>query len=233
MILYHVSFDLSHNGIFIPRVPTTLMRKEDNSIPRICFSKTIDGCFTAIPSGRIAYDYPFLLFEINTDDLNKEDYLDTIQLLKYVPDAKYTDEVWITKQLTIRPTLNVIDDFEHYTSLALSMITKDELIDIVNEIITDYNLDCHYSYDYMKDSSIEKVFSSMQSDLDLLVGGDLMACVGDKNKDLQGWTYSHVHYHQLYPKEYNHYLNEDDLEKVDNNKSILIPDYVNETSFFT
>lgn len=48
--LYHVSYDLSEplHKEFIPRIPNNTVNEEDESILRICFSDSIQGCIRAI-----------------------------------------------------------------------------------------------------------------------------------------------------------------------------------------
>ena len=48
--LYHVSYDLSSKleQRFDPRLPSSPMRGENTSIPRVCLSDTIVGCFNAM-----------------------------------------------------------------------------------------------------------------------------------------------------------------------------------------
>lgn len=44
LILYHLSPELNHDGSFVPRVPKN-RSNEDDIIPRICFSSTLEGCY--------------------------------------------------------------------------------------------------------------------------------------------------------------------------------------------
>lgn len=60
--LYHVSYDLSEplHKEFIPRIPNNTVNEEDESIPRICFSDSIQGCIRAI-SGYPNWKYFILM----------------------------------------------------------------------------------------------------------------------------------------------------------------------------
>ncbi len=51
MNLYHISINLSHDGTFVPAIPESRMQEEEDEIKRICVSTTIEGCFSALPSG--------------------------------------------------------------------------------------------------------------------------------------------------------------------------------------
>ena len=55
MKFYHVSRDLSRNlETFMPRIPKDRLYQEDDSIPRICVSTSIQGCISAALWGGIA-----------------------------------------------------------------------------------------------------------------------------------------------------------------------------------
>lgn len=102
-----------------PRIPTHVMIGEDDLTPRICVSKSIDGCLTAIGAHEFAIsfladtikengiqkDTPLerLLFPfvIRTYDVGEQDeaFWDTKKLSVRIPDAKYTQECWITKDI--------------------------------------------------------------------------------------------------------------------------------------
>lgn len=47
MILYHVSTDLKHDGIFTPQLDDSV----DNVMKRICFSGSIEGCLSTMKHG--------------------------------------------------------------------------------------------------------------------------------------------------------------------------------------
>lgn len=51
MLLYHVTTDLDFKSNFTPRIPSAYACDEDQTIPRICFSTSLGGCFSALPSG--------------------------------------------------------------------------------------------------------------------------------------------------------------------------------------
>lgn len=116
MKFYHISTDLTHNGIFIPRIPTITAnfkdKKEDKTIPRICVGKSLADCFSAMPNGNSRLDILaeeqkglFKVFEIDTEKLGitKKDILDDKYLFNkdLVRDALHTNENWILKRIKV------------------------------------------------------------------------------------------------------------------------------------
>ena len=107
-IYYHVSTDITHNGEFIPRVPSFRHGdSEDSTTARVCVSTSIEGCLSAIPNGGSGLDYLrmeqrgyFQVFKIDTDKLGigESDVVLSEELYEKdsVRDANFTDEVWIT-----------------------------------------------------------------------------------------------------------------------------------------
>lgn len=110
-IFCHVSTNLNFNGEFYPRIPDCREEGEDTKINRICVSKTLEGAFTAIPSGgsRLDYyleqEYIFKIFLIDIEKLNisKEDMVTSEELyeMELVNDAVITGEYWIKKGFTV------------------------------------------------------------------------------------------------------------------------------------
>ncbi|WP_242306314.1 hypothetical protein [Bacillus cereus group sp. BfR-BA-01317] len=108
-IFYHVSTDLQHSGEFVPRIPSCRHQdKEDDVTKRICVSKTIDDCLSAIPSGgahleelNIEQRGYYKVFKIDTDKLGIEDSdivsSDVLYQEDLVRDAEVTNEHWILK----------------------------------------------------------------------------------------------------------------------------------------
>lgn len=57
MKLYHISKEIEKiHDVFIPRVPSDIMHMENEVIPRVCLSSTIEGCLGAVPWGGINLD---------------------------------------------------------------------------------------------------------------------------------------------------------------------------------
>lgn len=109
MKLYHLSTDIHHDGVFEPRIPSkdVRMKEEESETPRICVALTLEGCFSAIPSGGSRLDSLnesqkgyYKVFEIDTEKLgiSDSDILNSDFLYESgkVEDAYITDEHWIT-----------------------------------------------------------------------------------------------------------------------------------------
>lgn len=112
MILYHISEDLHHDGVFLPRVPSCQYDEEDGQIERVCVSESIEGCLSAMPSGGgnlesvLDSQKGYLqIFRIDTDKLQiKNEHILTHETLYKegrVCDAHLTQEGWITTSFTV------------------------------------------------------------------------------------------------------------------------------------
>lgn len=135
--LYHVSLDLTHSGVFSPRIPVNRMESEDAITARTCVADSIDGCLTASPFGAHYLSESLLetndcmkVFVIDTDklELTLSDiaFPDTLYQSGQVDDAYITNEHWILKEFIVPPEdqmivkVTGIDD-----SLWKSLITFD------------------------------------------------------------------------------------------------------------
>lgn len=126
MKLYHVTKDLTHDGNFTPRVPERRDYLEDEVIPRICFSTSIEGALSALPIPRGSsfadynenYGYVWKVFEVDTDDLPNEQWVDSQTLYEegLVLDTWLTEEVWVTQPLDLsnQSYYILIDDWEFF-----------------------------------------------------------------------------------------------------------------------
>lgn len=114
MAIYkHVSTNLKHDGVFIPRVPSCRHKdQEDDKTLRVSVAPTIEDCLTAIPNGGMYLDQLnleqrglYLLITIDTEKLGiSEDDIVTSKILyetDLVRDADITNEVWITKEFRV------------------------------------------------------------------------------------------------------------------------------------
>jgi hypothetical protein len=82
--LYHLSE--KPVGLMIPRIPKS--DYEDQTIPRICFSTSIQGCLIGINEDQDISGKTFKVYSITTDDYY-------VPKLSEVADQHITDEVWI------------------------------------------------------------------------------------------------------------------------------------------
>ena len=102
MKLYHVSYNKVDR--FIPRVPKERAEGENDDIPRICFSDSIEKCIAAKPSGPTALEIAeeegipvcLYVYSIDTEDYDKHDLFDPTEVFLWgVPDARFTHEWWL------------------------------------------------------------------------------------------------------------------------------------------
>lgn len=82
--LYHLS--QTEVGLMVPRVPKS--DYEDQTIPRICFSTSIQGCLIGINENKDIQGKRFKVYSTETDEYYKP-------ALSEVPDRDITGEVWI------------------------------------------------------------------------------------------------------------------------------------------
>jgi len=88
--LYHLS--QSELELLVPRVPVS--DYEDQTVPRICFSTTIQGCLIGINENKDITGQRFKVYSIETDNY----YIPTSS---EVQDQHITDEVWV--QFAVEP----------------------------------------------------------------------------------------------------------------------------------
>lgn len=104
------------------RVPKQRIDGEEATLPRICVSKSLDGCLTSIGPHNICIPFlqdmledgglqqgvgldklkfPFILhtFKVRLIDFVQSRILDTPRVAKHVPDAKLSGECWIVKPI--------------------------------------------------------------------------------------------------------------------------------------
>lgn len=113
MLLYHVTSDLNHNGVFIPRIPENVeIYDEDETTPRICVSNSIEGCLTSMPNGGddlsnlLEYcdnKLKVFVFDTNKLGINDENIINSKLLVdKYrVHDAILTGEHWLLNPVSL------------------------------------------------------------------------------------------------------------------------------------
>jgi hypothetical protein len=114
MKLYHLSSTIKHKGKFEPRIlPIRHSLGENDNLPRVPVSTSIEGCLTAIPTGGAALrrrvvnmHHPlFRVFEIDTNKLGIPEkaiyYPQALYQGDNVVDALFTQEHWITSPFTV------------------------------------------------------------------------------------------------------------------------------------
>ena len=120
MKLYHVSYN--RVGRFIPRVPRERADHEDDKIPRICFSDSIERCISAKPSGpttleiakREGIPVALYVYSIDTEDYDRFELLDPVDVCKHgVPDAHITHEWWLLREpYIVSESIVEVDSFD-------------------------------------------------------------------------------------------------------------------------
>lgn len=163
MILYHVSQDMLHNGIFEARIPDKKLKGEDNTIPRVCFSSSIEGCLSSMPTGGSGLEAHmddsnniYKIFRIDTDKYGVK-YMAPEELImkEFVMDAEVTGEYWILDSFQVK------EDDMYYIHLreweeSLEGYTPKNLLDTLRErAIT---LDEFYDTGEFSDEFMAEVF---------------------------------------------------------------------------
>lgn len=100
ILLYHLS-TIKGLEILIPKVPeTAISGLEDTSIKRVCFSDSIEGCLSALQ------DIPRKYYVYSPC----EEVVPYYPRVDEVRDAKYTHEVWVTKNVKVK-CLGIIESW--------------------------------------------------------------------------------------------------------------------------
>lgn len=104
MYIHCSSKYLGKEVVFNPRIPKDRMSYENDNVPRICMSTSIDGCLTAIDTmytwfegDRLVYVYVCIVDEKYVIHPTVED----------VPDVLFSGEVWSTVPTTLKHILTI------------------------------------------------------------------------------------------------------------------------------
>lgn len=93
--LYHISDD---SGIIemYARIPSSAMDYEDTKHKRICFGKSVEDCMKARPDC-ILYSFggQDLIYYVYSPKNLEDIYIFNDNLHELVPDAKFTNEIWV------------------------------------------------------------------------------------------------------------------------------------------
>ena len=126
MKLYHISRHLKFDGAFVPRIPDLNDGSTENCVtPRICTTKTVEGCLSAIPEAYILDEvcseqrgmFRVYVFDTEKHQIQPEHLVlpEELDRLNEVPDAYLTEEVWITCPVTLDEEdsyLIIVQNFE-------------------------------------------------------------------------------------------------------------------------
>lgn len=111
-MLYHVSTDISlQEKTFVPRIPKFRLWGEDYSLKRFCVSNSLENCIASFPyksglANRL-YSIPLYLavYSFDESDLPEGSLRKPQDVERFVGDAIEKQEHWITKEITVKPTL--------------------------------------------------------------------------------------------------------------------------------
>lgn len=143
MKLFHVSLGLQDKQkLFVPRVPESCAKGqgEDDTIPRICFSSSIEKCIQAIETfpqlGELVTIYTF---EVDEQDPHLESPASLVKASK-VPDALENQEYWYTKEVSLTGEHRVTAMLRREFALAWSRISVQDVQKLVQSMIEENDL---------------------------------------------------------------------------------------------
>ena len=138
MKLYHISADIKRtDNPVTPRIPDLGEKEtcaEDLTIPRICFSETVNGCISALPpqnrSQIASVKSKFVLYEINTEDYPSSFFISNEEIVKrrLVYDANLTKEWWVIKPVRLIGKVCEITNIKAGPVLNFSLIDPAEVV---------------------------------------------------------------------------------------------------------
>lgn len=147
--LYHISYDTSEplDKEFIPKIPHNTVSGEDESVPRICFSDSIEGCINAVEDqlGNYENEDRATIIVWEMEFLLPNDKLIGWQKLyedNLVPDAVFTHEYWFLDKLRMKGTLYEILDINDAISNKKEIyLIKPQYQETVLRVFSDYGAD--------------------------------------------------------------------------------------------
>lgn len=114
--LFRITFENRTGKLYVPDIPSHRAMCEDNTIERVCFADTVEGCFRAIPCGsrfidRGQYLYPetahaHIYVHVPVFDnyflrAIKDGFV-AYPHTRLVPDSYITQEVWVMDSVTVK-----------------------------------------------------------------------------------------------------------------------------------
>lgn len=105
--IFRISTEDMDCKLYRPEIPTNRAFGEDNTIERVCFADTIEGCFRAIPGSEV-YANKRQTFYVHIP-IYDDYFMGTIQdglvaypKAKLVPDTYLTQEVWVMDMVRVQ-----------------------------------------------------------------------------------------------------------------------------------
>ena len=138
MRLYHISSDVAiRERGFVPRVPMCISdyTLEDTSIPRICFSDSVDGCFTGMPrehldatnTAGMRKGMRFTLYTLTVKKNSAKNKFiigpKELERRGLVYDAMATGEHWVLTPVYLRGHLCELENFSWSSEVLLDKFT--------------------------------------------------------------------------------------------------------------
>lgn len=137
MILYNVSFNMNNlSHVMVPMIPESAAEDENKTIPRICFTDSVEHCMQAIAVGNrdISVGNKFILRTIEVSNRNPKIVTPTkLFNSKYVPDALENKEYWCLKTTKCRLYIYQINDFNYEFDLAWTCIPLSGCVEILSK----------------------------------------------------------------------------------------------------
>lgn len=145
--LYHASYSCDIIEEFIPRIPEFRAEglDENNTIPRICLSDSIEGCLSAVPWGGSRLEdlfweegscliriYEFDIKDLNLKNLLPPEYLYSSDLVR---DSNITREYWYIDE-KLKPSRSYLIEIRNYDTYWPDIISFD---DYLNGMYTELN----------------------------------------------------------------------------------------------
>lgn len=170
----------------MPAIPESRMQEEDAVTKRICVATTVEGCFSALPSGGSRINNlvekvggVFRVFHIDTDacGIPEEAIWSDAYLYEndLVPDAEHTGECWILKPFTCDEShLIMIDSFEEESA--------DIIPYPVMQLMIDEDMDYYDAYEDVFGEQIDLPCMTVLTEMgywqdELPIGAEVDACV--------------------------------------------------------
>lgn len=144
--LYNITFDLSDNRQRLtPGIPKSTGDTENATIPRICFTDSIENSIQAIAScnRKIANDTVIIVRCVSTACLKPEHIVTPQELMdkKLVPDALENQEYWYKDAINCDIIHKTIKNYDCEYDIAWSCINLNDVKNIIEQYTTTICID--------------------------------------------------------------------------------------------
>ena len=164
---------------FTPRVPLSACTdfQENATIPRICFSDSIERCFQA-KEGILKTGAMFTLYTLQIAE-NDPDLLTPAVLFKndYVPDALESHEYWLVRPITLHGIYRIVNGISRSFEFAWTAIKSEDVLSVLDETAI--------SHEFVNaDMSAEQIYNIAQGNLSASKAYDLQDFLYDRIAEL-------------------------------------------------